>query len=1568
MAFVVKRKILISMLFLAASMLGYISYNQLKVELFPSAELPDVYIQVVSNLEVTPEYMEENAIIPLEGVIGSLEGIDEIESTADKRRGTIHITYQDGIDFKYAYLKLDERINSIRGSLSDEFRVDVVKADDQMMNNVLMSLQVRGSGGTDRLRNVVDEKLKPSLENVDGVAAISIYGGREKSVEVILNKSACEAHNISPARIKRLLGLSMQDRSYAGKVEEQGKRFFVYVSGEYQNVSDIEDLMVTPNGIRLKDVAKVYYGEKEKTTISRVNGKDAVSLMVLNDAQANIIDLSHNLRDVIEELNTKYAYLDVEIVVQEDIAEVMEKNINSIIDLALTGGLLAVFILWVFLRNISLVMVIALAMPISVYAAFNFFYAYDLTINSLTLVGLALAIGMLLDNSIVVLENIYRLRTKGMNSADSVVKGTKEVWRSVVAATLTTITVFLPFVFSSNFFIKLFGKHIGVSIISTLTISLVVSMLLIPMIVHLIIKKQQQGSIKSFKSVSLNNRSIRIYLLLLKTALRNPAATILIGILLFFVTIFGALSVSVNTTKEVQTMDLRINVTMPTGSTLEATDELVHKIEEKITDFTEIEDVIASIKEEEAILTLKLKEDFESINKSSFLDLKDNITKKIGRIDPADISINSSASASGGGGMGGGGRAGGSRKRSGNDGFMKMMGIGQDEDYIVIKGQDFELMITIADDLEYYIEELENVSNAYETARENQPEARVDFDRHLMSDNELTLNDVAGELGAFSRQVSSNVNFKQGSEEYEIIILYDSDTAEVKKDKSFDDLRELVISKADQNASPGYELQSFSNIYTDRGLREITRLNQTKQLEVIYRFNSEIYESKALLEAAQAEVEDIIKAYNIPQGIAVELVHEDSDLSDFYSLFGIAFLLIYMILAAVFESFITPIVLLFSVPLAAIGSFLFLIITGNSLFNANTLTGFLILLGIVVNNGIILIDFTNILRKQGNRISRSIITSGLSRVRPILITAVTTIVAMIPLALGDAEYVSLIGVPFAVTVIGGLSVSTILTLVFIPTLYSAMDGVVVWIKSLPLYISLSMLALVTFGGTYAILSVDEFMWQLLTVLLIVVGIPTLFYFVQSSLKKANSNLIKSDERITIRIQNLVKIYGRPSRFKREWRAAMQLTSASKVGKLSLGELLQNLIWQVPLYGFLIYFGWFYLVEKFSSFLVVTGTYLLVLNTLKTYLNAKLKLAKVLTLIYKGVLYLTPLVYSILFFFRWHNLTMVILVLIVWFMVLGALALSPALVSNQKVPRDYSKFVRWFVWLIYRIPGIGYKKEPFKALKGVSLEITTGMFGLLGPNGAGKSTMIRSISGVLDQSYGKIWINNFDTELKREELQGLIGYLPQEFGMYENMSAYDYLDYQSILKGITNSTLRHERIEYVLGSVHMLENKDKRIGSFSGGMKQRIGIAQILLHLPKILVVDEPTAGLDPRERIRFRNLLVELSRERVVIFSTHIIEDISSSCNYMAVINRGRVVYKGTPREMANEAEGKVWHFTIPSDKFEEQTKNMVVVHHMREGSNIRVRCLSAQQPTPDAVNESPLLEDAYLWLIKTKR
>jgi ABC-type multidrug transport system ATPase subunit len=282
-----------------------------------------------------------------------------------------------------------------------------------------------------------------------------------------------------------------------------------------------------------------------------------------------------------------------------------------------------------------------------------------------------------------------------------------------------------------------------------------------------------------------------------------------------------------------------------------------------------------------------------------------------------------------------------------------------------------------------------------------------------------------------------------------------------------------------------------------------------------------------------------------------------------------------------------------------------------------------------------------------------------------------------------------------------------------------------------------------------------------------------------------------------------------------------------------------------------------------------------------------------------------------------------------------------------------------------VPIIGKRRRPFKALRSVSFNIKTGMFGLLGPNGAGKSTFMRIITGILEQSYGTIWINGLDTRVHREELQSLIGFLPQEFGTYENMTAGEFLDYQAILKGLTDKAKREARIEYVLKSVHMYDRIDHKIGSFSGGMKQRIGIALILLHLPRILVVDEPTAGLDPRERIRFRNLLVELSKDRIVIFSTHIIEDISSSCNQVVVINKGELKYFGEPIEMVGMAFGKVWQFLIDKDEFDEKLDKSLVVHNIQDGDMIQVRYLSVEQPYPGATLMEANLEDAYLCLLK---
>ena len=449
------------------------------------------------------------------------------------------------------------------------------------------------------------------------------------------------------------------------------------------------------------------------------------------------------------------------------------------------------------------------------------------------------------------------------------------------------------------------------------------------------------------------------------------------------------------------------------------------------------------------------------------------------------------------------------------------------------------------------------------------------------------------------------------------------------------------------------------------------------------------------------------------------------------------------------------------------------------------------------------------------------------------------------------------------------------------------------------------------------------MWQLADTLLLLFLLPAITYFIQVSLKRAQAELIAPDEVLNINVQNLVKIYSRPGRFSREWTASKALNAYRKLGeKLAWGRFLGDFLWQIPLLGFMYWFVFSHLTSGFWMLLLAIGIYLLLLEMWHPVDQYMAKGAsrwgkRIANLLGGLIFWISPLILLFQLNSKWESSGFALFWGIVWYLILIVYQSSENIHKKQlKIERIKGRIKRSYYRLINSIPLIGKRQVPFRALNGVSLNIGTGMFGLLGPNGAGKSTLMRIISGIFDQSYGKVWINGIDTQVQREELQGLIGYLPQAFGSYEHMSAWAYLDYQAILKGIYDTKVRKNRLEYVLKSVNMWDQKDKKIGSFSGGMKQRIGIAQILLHLPRILIVDEPTAGLDPRERIRFRNLLVQLSRERIVLFSTHIIEDIASSCNQLAVIDKGSVKYQGSPQDMVQLAQGLVWGISYSCQRF----------------------------------------------------
>ncbi len=1562
---IIGRKTLISMLFTALTMLGIISYRNLPVELLPNAELPFLIVYAVSSQDIDPEHVEREAVLPLETAIGTLEDIDRIESFASPGRCMITVYYNQNISIKYAYLKLQQKIAAVRPTLPDEYFLAVRNIDTEKVSNKFMDLQVRGGGGLDRVRNIVDNEIRRELESIDGVANLEISGGREKSVEIILDDAVCEAYGITPSTVAGLIRRNGESNTFAGQIDESGRQYFVNVVSEYADISEIENITVNPTGpVLLRDVAEIYFGVKEQTSISRVNGKDAVTVSLVRESQVNMIDLSHRARKVVDRLNGEFRSRDIEIIVQNDISEIMEKNIDLIIKLALIGGLLAVVILWVFLRNLRLVLIIALAIPISVFTAFNFFYAAGITINSLTLIGMALAVGMLLDNSVVVLENIYRLVSLGRDPDTAVIEGVKEVWRSIFAATATTITVFLPFIFSSRFEIKLVGKHVGVSIISTLLVSLAVALLLVPMVTHFFLKRRSARDSANFQPVSGNNRIIEIYTVLLKSCLRYPARTIIGTIIVFFASIIICLGLSLNVSKESKATSITIYVSMPKGSSLETTDATVTDLESRFESIPEKMDMLSRIYEDEAMITITLKDNYREIDNRSFNEIKEDVRKRFEDYRTADVSFDPPQASTRYGRSGGMGM-----ERA----MMRMFGIGVQQEKVVIIGSNFEVMRDFGDDIKYHLENLSSVSSASMNVSDDRPEIHLHFDTDLMSYYDIPLSAIGSELRTFPNEFSTNLTYRQGTDEYDIVIRKMN-----QEQRRIEDLQRLSI----QGGNTGsIELQRLSRIIYSHGLPSINRVNQEKQIEVTYRFSDEVNSSKDLLESARAEVDQLVAALVIPSGVAVEVVHEENEYGEYTFLIVAAFILIYMILASVFESLTTPVVMMFTVPLAAIGSFWMLIFTRTSIINLYTLTGFVILLGVVVNNGIILIDYSMILRRRGHRVARALLAAGRARTRPILITAATTIIAMIPLAMGKTEDVSIMGAPFAITVIGGLSLSTLFTLIFIPVVYSGLEAALSWMRRLDIRIKIAHMILFTAGCYLIFTRVDSNIWKLAFLSALLFSIPGATWFVMSSLRQAASSIIPEGAPITIEIRNLVKIFDHPSRFAREWNKgnAKRHRDGSGHAYRALSDF-GGFAWQVPLLAFAVYFVYLYLNSFFWTFVLSHAVFFYILflwNPVREFLEFRFSgggrlspgrwAGRVRPVLFWGL----PLANLLFFYLRWHDTALVILIAALWYTALVIYTTSNRIhrdkVNIARISGRFSGLRKAFYRFVMMIPMIGRKKVPFKALDGVTLQIGKGMFGLLGPNGAGKTTLMRIICGIFDQSYGKIQINGIDVNEKREELQGLIGYLPQEFGTYENMTAWEFLNYQGILKGLTDRPRREKMVNYVLEAVHIEEHRDKTIGSFSGGMKQRVGIAQILLHLPRILVVDEPTAGLDPRERIRFRNLLVELSRERVVIFSTHIIEDIYSSCNRVAILDRGRLLYCDDPAKMTETARGHVWQFNIEPKDLETVRKTMLVVHHMRDGEKIRVRCLSRERPAADAAEINPTLEDAYLWMLRKK-
>ena len=359
----IRRKVLISMLFIGLTMMGLFSYRYLAMELYPDAEYPTLNISVTTRTDMDPNYLKNQAAVPIEGVVSGMEGVEEIETRISTQNVRITVSFSQNTNIKYAYLKLEEKIKALAQTMPEEFTVQVNKSGTGMTNSQFMTLQILSDEDIDYVRNITDNDIAPVLESTDGIASVTVMGGRQKSIEILLDKEKCEALNVTSAQISSLISSNMSEKTFAGSVYKNVKRYFVNVTAEYLSTEDLGNIVVADGPVLLKDIADINFGIKDEESYSRVNGKEVITCIVSKSPQVNVIDLSERVRSEIDQLNKELEIKGVSILIDTDVAETMSENINTIIDLGITGAILAIFILYLFLRNLKIVTFIAIAIP-----------------------------------------------------------------------------------------------------------------------------------------------------------------------------------------------------------------------------------------------------------------------------------------------------------------------------------------------------------------------------------------------------------------------------------------------------------------------------------------------------------------------------------------------------------------------------------------------------------------------------------------------------------------------------------------------------------------------------------------------------------------------------------------------------------------------------------------------------------------------------------------------------------------------------------------------------------------------------------------------------------------------------------------------------------------------------------------------------------------------------------------------------------------------------------------------------------------------------------------------------
>lgn len=1082
--FSTRRRVTVTMFVTAAVIFGMVAFQRLAINLLPDITYPTLTVR--TEYEGTaPSEMERLITEPVEGAVGVVTNVTRVSSISRPGVSEVAVEFAWGTDMDFASLDIREKLDRLQLPQGADKPV-LLRFDPSL--DPIMRLGLYGRESLVALRLLAEDQIKPEMESIEGVAAVRVNGGLEEEIHVSIDEPRLAALRIPLNHLVSRLGQENVNLT-GGQLKDGEAEYLVRTLNEFRTVDEIQDIVIGERRgavITLADVGQVTRGHKERQVITRINGQESVELAIYKEGDANTVTVARRIGKALEDFEKQTGELlgsaRMEVVFNQ--STFIEQSVAEVLNTAIMGGALAIIVLYLFLGNPKSTGIISLSIPISVVATFFLMFASDVSLNIMSLGGLALGIGMLVDNSIVVLESVQRYRDKGLSSLKATNKGASEVGKAVVASTMTTICVFVPIVFVEGIAGQLFRDQ-ALTVTYSLVASLLVALTLIPMLASLefewmsevgeverrrreLGRGSTQGSAKflsvilrGFKAIGrggvhllspvfwffeqIVGRTYKVYPYVIRWALRHRLAVILLALGVLAGTLSLASLLGSELIPEMSQGEFSISVEKPVGTPLASTNQTMRSMEDVVVNHPQV-DLVYSIMGSSGSSGGSAGEERENIGQIH-VGLKEGIIRdrEDAVMDRLRTDLRNVPAVD--------------YKFARPSFFTSKTPV-----EVEISGYNLKTLQALSTEMVERMESIPGLVDVKTSAEGGNPEVQIRFNRKWVAQMGTTISAI----GAIIRnQIQGEVatEFTQGDRKVDIRV-----RAQERHRSTVDDLRRLVVSPP--NAAAPIPLAVVANLSVEMGPAEIRRIDQERVAVV-----SANLEGRSLSDVV-VDIEHQIQQMQYSSDYNIKIAGQNEERKrSFESMqlaIALAIFLVYLVMASQFESLVHPFVIMFSIPFGLVGVVLVLLVTGQAV-SVVVLIGLIMLAGIVVNNAIVLIDYINMLRReQGMGKFEAIEQAGKVRLRPILMTTSTTVLGLLPMALGIFDFRPFVGAiesslgsvlpvqamtwvmtalnvvfpvglgaeiraPMAITVIGGLVFSTLVTLVLIPTIYSLAD-------------------------------------------------------------------------------------------------------------------------------------------------------------------------------------------------------------------------------------------------------------------------------------------------------------------------------------------------------------------------------------------------------------------------------------------------------------------------------------------------------------------------------------------------